>query len=508
MDKKFSVLVLILIFFLGLVLRFLFFPENIYFGFDQARDAYSTLEILNGNLRIIGPPTGVEGLFHGPLYYYFYAPLYYVGQGSPILAAAFLRIASAVAVIVIFLAGWVIFNKRVGFVAAFLAAISFEQTQFALYFNHPSLAVLSMTLFYMGWALLFFRKEQGGLILAALGLGLSLQFEFVLVYLFAIAIALIILFRKDFPKIDKKTLFLSVVALSFSAGTFILAEIKFNFRALTILPSVLESSNGGGGIAGYLNNVVILSTRFVNDNLLAHPQGTQLALIFLVAASLIFLRDSQLRMKAVFLLIWVLGGILPYTNNKSVTPLYYYGVGAGVGLLIFYSFVLSKIWDKWRVLACILIAIPIISNINLIFRHNAFGVIPTINVQSGMLLGDQKRVVDYIYREALGQSYAVSGVTMPLSVNTTWSYLFEWYGKEKYGYVPVWGGDAARGYPGNLQIVNARSTLPSLRFFIIEPTRGIRGALIENMLREEGYFTKVIKEEKIGEFIIQKREPF
>ncbi|MBS3118175.1 hypothetical protein J4417_00650, partial [Candidatus Woesearchaeota archaeon] len=75
MQNKKILLLLFIIFVLALTLRFLYFPNNIYFGFDQARDAFASLEIVFGEFRVVGPPTSVDGWFHGPLYYYLYAPL-------------------------------------------------------------------------------------------------------------------------------------------------------------------------------------------------------------------------------------------------------------------------------------------------------------------------------------------------------------------------------------------------------------------------------------------------
>lgn len=502
------ILILFPIFFLALILRFLYFPDNIYFGFDQARDAFTSLEVMRGQLKIVGPPTGVEGLFHGPLYYYFFAPLYFFSLGDPIWAAAFLRIVSAATVFLVFAAGWVIFNRRVGILAALLFAVSFEQTQYALYFNHPSLAVTSVTLFYLGLALLFFRKEGKGLILTLLGLGLSLQFEFVLIYLFAVLIALLVIFRKHLPRIEKNVLLWSLLALIISTGTFIAAEIKFGFRSLTSLTSIIGATGEGVGVLGYLNNIFLLSNRFIGDNLLSHPWGTKAVWILLVVIFLTLLRDKELRPKLIFILIWVFGGIIPFLNNKSASPLYYYSVGAGVGLLIFYSLLVDKVWSKWKALGITLLFIPVISNIILITQNNPRGVIPTINVQSGMLLGSEKEVVDFIYEKANKEQFAVKALTMPLSVNTTWSYLFEWYGSKKYGYLPTWIGPNALGFPGSLNVVDARSQAPETQFLIIEPTRGIRQGLVDQFMEEEGYFTKIIEEKKIGDFTVQVRKRF
>ena len=40
---------LVLIFIIALLIRFTFFPQNVYFGYDQARDSYTSLEILKGH---------------------------------------------------------------------------------------------------------------------------------------------------------------------------------------------------------------------------------------------------------------------------------------------------------------------------------------------------------------------------------------------------------------------------------------------------------------------------
>lgn len=494
---------LIFIFLLAIILRFLYFPNNIYFGFDQARDAFISQEILKGDFKIVGPPTGIDGWFHGPLYYYLYAPIYQISSGNPEFVAAFLRIANALGIFLVFLIGLVIFNKWTGLIAAFLFAISFEQTQYALYFNHPSLAVLTVLIYYLGLGLLFFKNDQRGLILVFLGLGLSLQFEFVLIYLFLISIIMFLVFRKYSPKISRRNIILAVIASLITSATFIVAEIKFNFRSVSIFFSLLSSTkNSHYELDKIFGNIYLISQRLINDNIINYSVG--IALLFLLIY-LIF-KIPQLRFKFIFLLIWFLSGALPFLNNKSQTPLYYYSVGASVSILIFYAYIIQNIFTKSKFIALLLLIIPILSNIYLIINNNKYGSMATINVQSGMLLSDEKKVLDYIYKKSSEKPFAINAISMPLNVNTTWSYLFEWYGNDKYRYLPIWGGNAASGYPGDLEVVKTRSSLPIQQFLIIEPTRGIRSALIENMKQEENYFTKIINEEKIGEFVVQTRE--
>ena len=154
---------LLIIFILALVVRFFSFPNNIYFGFDQARDGFAALDLISGNLKLIGPPTSIEGLFHGVAYYYLIAPIYFFAHGSPVVVAAFLRVLNATGVLLMFYLGMILFNKKVGLIAALLYAVSFEETQFAIYMGNPAPAVWSVGLTYLGLALVVFRKKKLGL---------------------------------------------------------------------------------------------------------------------------------------------------------------------------------------------------------------------------------------------------------------------------------------------------------------------------------------------------------
>lgn len=71
--------------------------------------------------------------------------------------------------------------------------------------------------------------------------------------------------------------------------------------------------------------------------------------------------------------------------------------------------------------------------------------------------------------------------------------------------MPVWGGDTAQGYEGNLEVVTARSELPEKHYVIVEPVRGIFPWLISNFLDEEDLFTEVVDEKKFGEIVVQER---
>ena len=242
--------------------------------------------------------------------------------------------------------------------------------------------------------------------------------------------------------------------------------------------------------------------------------GTTFVLVLLLFFLVFFIREKSLRQKLVFLSIWFFSFLVTLIVNGGVKnpsqnpPLYYPNVGISIALIIFTAFLISSTFNKNKFLGVFLVVFMLFANVSLIKVFNPQGNFSEISVQQGMLLGDEKKVLDYMYNQSNLEVFAVKAVTMPLLINTTWSYLFEWYGKNKYGYLPVWNGKNALGYYGNLKVQEAQEGLPDKRFLIIEPTRGIAPYLIDDYLKEENYFTKIVNEKSIGAFIIQEREKF
>lgn len=491
--------VLIGIFILAVFVRFLFFPGNIYFGFDQARDAFISQEILHGHLKLVGPTTSIPGLFHGPLFYYLWAPFYLLGHGNPVFVAAFLRMANALGVFIVFFLGSVLFNKRVGILSSLLFAISFEQTQYSLDFGNPSLSVLTVLLFYLGLALLIFKKDNRGLILASICLGLSIQFEFGLIYLIGSLLILILFFRQI--KWDIKTLIFSAVGFLVSIATFIISTLKFHFKTTGLLVSS-TSLYSPDKLSRILNNIHSELIRFFQDNIYSFT-GVDLVILIYLALFIIFLQKDY--RKILFLLVMLFSGIFPYINTSSGSPIYFYAAGASVALILFTAWLIDRLW-KYKIV-WILMLIIIASNINQIITWNPKGPIPEIDVQVGMLLSDEKKVLAFIYQNANNRPFSVSALTLPYQINTTWAYLFDYYGK-KYNYIPPWGEENAFGYPGDLKVEVVRSNLPDLKYVIYEPSRGIPENLTADFTKNENYFTKVVSTKYIGDFRIEIRQRF
>lgn len=68
---------------MALFVRLLVVRSGLYFIWDQGRDAAAMERILRGDLTLIGPTSGIQGLFLGPLWFYLGLPGYVLGGGNP-----------------------------------------------------------------------------------------------------------------------------------------------------------------------------------------------------------------------------------------------------------------------------------------------------------------------------------------------------------------------------------------------------------------------------------------
>jgi len=491
---------LVAIFVLGLGLRLVYFPQSVYFGNDQARDAYYSYEVIRGDLKIVGPGSSYSSnIHHGVLYYYLMGPIYYLAHGSPFVPALVVSLFSTLGIFVVFFVARDLFDSEVGLIAAVLYAISFEQTQYAMFFSHPGMALIFVLLYYLGLTRLIFKGDSRGLILAAMCAGVATQFHFSLVILILFLPLYIVLFRPEKRTIKFRDVILALGALALSMSTFAVAEIKFGH--LRVFASSL-GEGGGGGLGVHIGNFVYAVNRNVSDNLIGMAWKPVFGFFVAVAIFGLLVWKGKERKAGLFLVMWFLTGCVFYILGDATT--YYLGIGGSVSLLIAAAWV---IWKQRRSVVMVLLAVVVASNLYRVFTVNSGGPIDSVMAPVGLMLTDEVAAIDYIYSQG-GEDFSVHGLTIPYNVKTTWDYLFNWYGKRRYGFVPVWGGQDALGSEGTMKVVSARSELPVRQFLIIEPLVGLPDKVVDDFMIEEGYFTHLKSEKKFGEITVQVREKY
>lgn len=229
--------------------------DSILFTYDQARDAFAAEEILAGDLKLVGPPTDIAGVFHGPLYYYFLALLYKLNRNPQVavLGVIFINLLSMIPLYL--LARDMFRSKFLAWVSVFLFAVSFEAVSYAGWLSNPTLAVPAFCLYMLG----LWRKNW---ILIALGMGIAIQAQLFMLYLIPMTIIYGLLFK---PKINKN-FWLALGILAIFMSTYVLAEIKFGFQGVRGLTGFFTRHSAEFDLTQrFINYLVSLGKVFQNN---------------------------------------------------------------------------------------------------------------------------------------------------------------------------------------------------------------------------------------------------
>src|SRR5689334_11801918 len=94
------------VFVLALFVRIYRTEDLMGFYYDQGRDGIVIWKLWHeGKPFLIGPVTGLAGIFLGPLYYYLIAPFYLIGGGDPKYPAVFLSFLTVAALPILYFLG-------------------------------------------------------------------------------------------------------------------------------------------------------------------------------------------------------------------------------------------------------------------------------------------------------------------------------------------------------------------------------------------------------------------
>ena len=482
---------------LAFILRILFiFQGGLSFHYDMARDGFEAQQIWkNYHFKILGPPTSTPGLFHGVFYYYLIAPFYGLSQGDPRVVAVFLSFLNSLVIIPIMLLAKDLFKSvKWAALAGFFFAVSFEATQYGPWISNPAPAVLSVALFFLGLHL-WQKGKNYGLYLAVFSAALSTQFQFFLIYLFLLIPVFGIFFK---TKTNQKTIGKACLIGGLGLINFFIAAVKFK-TAGDSFSGFLNISTAGqidfrpqftDALLNFINRFTeIFTLNFFPTNILL---GGILAVCVLYA-----IRKERLLMFYLFsnLPVYIFGG---HTNT-------YANVGLAVPAILGTVVLFRQVGKMNKILVLIIIFLSLLSNISAIFKYNPGGQIVLV-IPNEMNLKNELRLIDQTYKEASGSAFSINTITLPLWTNTTWAYLYSWYGKNKYGYVPDFYGHNQIGLLGENSLEKIDKPL-NKTFLIMEPADGIPTQYYTQDLDTENSKTKLMREINYGAIKLQVRIP-
>jgi len=486
--KKYCKPILLVIFIIALFLRWLYLPEKaISFAFDQARDAFLVQEIINGDLKILGPSvSGIPGLYHGVFYYYVILIPYLIGHGNPVYVAYFLSFISSLLIFVVFYLTYLLTKKYIpAIVASLVFAFSYESSQYANLLTNASMGVWFVPLIYIGIII-------NSPVLLGISFGLAVQSEIALLY------HLISILFLTYGKFNLKKYLISLFSFLVTVSSMLISEIKFGFSGTRGLLYLLT---GGDGIS----NTKTLSDYFIT---LVNQLGLSFSysifpinIVFggLVGFVLVYLlfKEKEYWSKLLLFYIFAFAFALPFGgwNMKHLL------VGLSPAIAVMTGVLMNKYLNKYLAILILCLIAILGSNLYMIIKENKNGqtIFP---LQQDLVLSKELKVVDYTYQESGGSAFSISTLTSPLFVNTLWSYLYNWHGQSKYGYLPSFVGRDQVGQLGN----NLGNDKPANHFYIEEPTYGIPEIYVQYAHGDEESYSKLLDYRNFDKLRVEKRE--
>jgi len=491
-SKKTFLVLILLIFLLGFALRAVeILSGDFVFLFDQGRDYLDVRKIVvEHKLTLIGPHTGIGGVFTGPGWYYLLAIPFILWKGHPFGGQVFMLLGGLLALILAYWVNRKIFNPWVGLIAFFLTAVSRPIFSHATMVWSPHLIPpLVLLSFYFLYG--YFQTRKGVFLLIT-------YFLFALMYHFELAVMAACLVYTSFfllavdRKTKLKTYFCCLLALILGFGPAILFEARHRFIQTKSFFDFFFGQ-GGTGKFFHLNRAVQLDhLKSFWSNLVSTFNLPQPAMnIFLIVTLMMiiwlwrqnFLNKAQRKLFLYFLFFpFVTFSFYLFFPNAVwqwyLTHLYFVYMSIA-SIVIYFSVKQLKIL---RIIYFVFIILMVFSSLKTLRNRYKYDFIDprgTVGFKSKL------EAIDYIYQDAKGEEFNVLVFTPPI-YDYPYRYLLSWYGEKKYGFVPE---DRKEG----------------LLYLWIEPDPTkpwTYQGWLETVVREG----KIVKEEKLPSgFIIQKR---
>lgn len=482
-NHQFVYAVLSIILLYGLYLRIYRTGDILGFYFDQGRDALVIWDFIHtGKLFLIGPTTGIAGIFRGPLYYYLIAPFYYMGNGNSVWPANFLSITTILGIGMMYYLGWKMHSRTAGLFAAFIGAFSYDIFWASRWLSNPTpMFLLSMLLVYSLWQIVNGKKIYW--LMVGLISGLSLfhfgsSGEF---FYFPAIFAVLIWKKKSFPNF--KIILGAVGLFLLTASPLILFDLRHDFLLFNNIKNFIfgeETFKLG------FSEILKIRIRFYWDvfrNIFFVIRRDYEARLFLgMLLGLIWKASKLIKNTGVKLLLILiispLVGLLFFQGNEVYG---YYMTGYLLIAILFIGILFGELYKSY--LGKIFLVIFLYY-----FLQNNFEIINSKlndNVDGPTSIGFkvQKEAIEWVYKDASNQSFNVD-VYVPPVIPYAYDYLFKWFGTTKY-------------YEPSTEQIDLLYTL-----YEVDPPHPER--LQAWMDRQEG-IGEVLYEEKFGGITVQRR---
>lgn len=408
------------------------------FYFDQGRDALVIWDLWHrGKLFLIGPTTGIEGIFRGPWYYWLIAPFYLLGNGNPVYPSVFLALSSVVTIGFLYYLGTKMVGKEAGIMAVIIASFSYRLVMASRWLSNPTpMLLLSVLLLWAMFKVIDGKKWGWPVIAFTSGLSLFNFGSAAEVFYFPALLIFIFWQRKNLP--DKKSLIWSIVLFIASFLPLVLFELKHGWILTQNIKKffVTDKSFSMPSWIFVMDKVRFYSDVFSNKIFYSFLENERLIFGGLMLVFILCLKKLLVNkyFKATLLIFCLplLGLIFFQGNFGNIYDYYLTGY-----YLVFVLLIASALGLLWKgKLSKIIVLLFFCFFLN----SNLKPLMVTLNDKAqdpqSVAFVNQKKALDWVYADSEGKEFNVD-VYVPPVIPHAYNYLFKWYGGEKYGRLPL-----------------------------------------------------------------------
>lgn len=485
--KKVSLLIFVLfaVILAAFFLRLFFLPEKMSFLYDQGRDALIIRDIIyHHKFTLIGPPTDVPGIFHGPLFYYLILPGYWLFGGHPFGAMLIPIIFSTTAVYLLYRLASSIFDKKIGLIAAILMAFSYAAIAHGQHLSNIAfVSFFSLLFIYALWQICQKSAFCWWLILV-FAFGCLFHFQVVNALLFIPLFLLIaVIFKIKLP--PKKIIAISLVIVFLFLLPYLAFDLRHDFLVSRAWLNLFHPSSTTSNFLSLnsLNDYLQRLSKECSFWLTGKSNILTTTFFFLSWPYLLFLWRKTQNRAFLFLFLWLVS-----------TPFLLVFSPRGLGQIPFHLFlsimpgffiVIGILFSRLKIFGWLMVLIIIAYNFWFTTTY-----LPTkdyllfLGGQGKITFDTQLQTMDKIYQIANNRPFSYEAFTVPYWHNDVWEYLFQWYGQKRYRQIPV-------------------KEKPEIVFLILEPETKDRQWFIDFWLKEKDRTLDCPNEVKINMILLK-----
>lgn len=309
---------------------------DIAFWSDNARDLMLLEDLVTRQpIQLIGPRSGISGMFHGPLWMYLNVPAYLLGNGNPAVIGLFWVAFFISSLFIMYMVTQKLFKNNTQSLAAVLLFDFYYATNVPSLFN-PFGAVVVFPLFFYFFYEYVRTKKVKFLAVSFFLLGLVIQFQ---AAFGGPLLVLTLLFLIPFLIKNKKLLhLLASASIIVPLSTYIVFELKHNFLQTSAFLSYIKAPHGPLDIPffiaklAYIFRIEFLQTPYWLSALL-------LAALFFTACTIKKFKKLYLLALYFYFGYWII--VLPYRG--VMWPFYYWPLWPTM-IMVFVSFLFHLAW--------------------------------------------------------------------------------------------------------------------------------------------------------------------